>query len=193
LLELEAWREKDTNAAVGKFIILFRKYGLRANQIWGDGGGVGHAMCDMLDAAGWSINRFDFGAKAHNEALYVSRGAELWDQLAMRVKKGEVVLINDPTLISQLSTRRMLYDARGRIKMQDKEDMRKEGLKSPDRADAVIGAFAHGVQSFAQYARRVDDPFEELDRYYEGLPKDDFSRDSSAEAIQKELGGWVGE
>jgi hypothetical protein len=194
LLELEAWREKDTVAATGKFIILFRKYNLRANQIWGDGGGVGHAMCDMLDAAGWSINRFDFGAKAHNEALYVSRGAELWDMLAMRVKKGEIVLINDPTLISQLTTRKMLYDARGRIKLQDKEDMRKEGLKSPDRADAVVGAFAHGIQSFAQYAKRTRDPWEELTEAYEGLDREQLRSGElgASRGELEDLGAWTG-
>src|SRR5206468_10773461 len=102
LLELVAWRERDTNAAVGRFIIEFRKHNLRASQIWGDGGGIGHAMLGMLEAAGWPINRFDFGAKPHNDNVYVSRGAEIWDALSMRVKKAEIVLINDPVLISQL-------------------------------------------------------------------------------------------
>jgi hypothetical protein len=151
-------------------------------------------MCDMLDAAGWSINRFDFGAKAHNDALYVSRGAELWDMLAMRVKKGEVVLINDPTLISQLTTRKMLYDARGRIKLQDKEDMRKEGLKSPDRADAVIGAFAHGIQSFAQYAKRTRDPWEQLDEAYEGMDREQLQSGElgASRGELEDLGAWTG-
>ena len=169
LLELVAWRDRDTNAAVGRFIIEFRRYGLRAQQIWGDNGGVGHAMCDTLDAAGWPINRFDFGAPPGNKDVYVSRGAEIWDALSTRVKRGEIVLINDPTLISQLTTRKIVYDARGRIKLETKEEMAARGLKSPDRADAVIGAFGHGVQTFATYAKRTDDPFAELERYYDGI------------------------
>jgi phage terminase large subunit len=196
LLELVAWRERDTNAAVGRFIIEFRKYGLRAQQIWGDNGGVGHAMCDMLDAAGWPINRFDFGAHAHNEAVYVSRGAEIWDMLSMRVKKGEIVLINDPTLISQLTTRKFLYDPRGRIKLEPKDDMVSRGLKSPDRADAVIGAFAHGLQSFASYVKRLRDPWEKLDEAYEGMDRAGIGK-GLAEGISRrdleDLGAWPGD
>src|SRR5206468_61129 len=148
----------------------FRKANLRANQIWGDGGGIGHAMLGMLEAAGWPINRFDFGAKPCNDNVYVSRGAEIWDALSMRVKKAEIVLINDPVLISQLTTRKVLYDARGRFKLEPKEDMMARGLKSPDRADAVVGAFAHGQQSFATFVRKTD-PFSELEKYYDGLPQ----------------------
>ena len=192
LLELVAWRDRDTNAAVGRFIIEFRRYGLRAQQIWGDNGGVGHAMCDTLDAAGWPINRFDFGAPASNKDVYVSRGAEIWDSLSTRVKRGEIVLINDPTLISQLTTRKIVYDARGRIKLETKEEMAARGLKSPDRADAVIGSFAFGTQSFATYIKRTDDPFEALERYYEGFPQDDLNGDTGIQRQLEKMGAWTG-
>ena len=195
LLELDAWREKNTVAAVGRFIISFRKYNLRAEQIWGDNGGIGHSMCDMLSDAGWAINRFDFGAASARDDVFVSRGAEIWVNLAKQVTKGEIVLINDPTLISQLTTRKFAYDMRGRIKLESKDEMVARGLKSPDRADAVIGAFAHGQQNFATYARRADteDPFAALERYYEGHPQDDIDGDKGMERIQREMGSWAGD
>jgi phage terminase large subunit len=193
LLELVAWRDRDTNAAVGRFIIEFRRYNLRAQQIWGDNGGVGHAMCDTLDAAGWPINRFDFGAAPGNAQVYVSRGAEIWDSLSTRIKRAEIVLINDPTLISQLTTRKYAYDNRGRLKLESKEEMSARGLKSPDRADAVIGAFAHGQQSFATFAKRRDDPFEQLEKYYEGLPDEDLRGDRGIQKQLEDLGGWPGD
>ena len=194
LLELVAWRERDTTAAVGRFIIEFRKHNLRTEQIWGDGGGLGHPMCDMLQSAGWPINRFDFGSKAHNDHVFFNRGAEIWALFARRVERGELVLINDPTLISQLSTRKIFYDARGRVRLESKEDMRSRGLKSPDRADAVIAAFNHGMQNFATFAKRADteDPFDALERYYEGHPKDDIGDDRGIERIQRDLGGFAG-
>ena len=191
LLELVAWRDKNTVGAVGRFIMEFRRYNLRAEQIWGDNGGIGHSMCDMLGDAGWAINRFDFGAPSGRDDVFVSRGAEIWVTLARRVTKGEVVLINDPTLISQLTTRRFMYDARGRIKLESKEEMAARGLKSPDRADAMCGAFAHGAQSFATFVRKTD-PFSELEKYYEGLPQDDLDDDHGSAKIQRELGGFAG-
>jgi len=193
LLELVAWRERDTTASVGRFIIEFRKHHLRASQIWGDAGGLGTPMCDMLADAGWPINRFDFGGKAGNSAVYYNRGMEIWGKLSRMIEKGEVVLINDPTLISQLTTRKIFYDLKGRVKLETKDDMKARGLKSPDRADAVAGAFALGSPSFAKFVKQTDDPWEQLDAYYDGLPDDFRTGDSKDSALQKKLGGWAGE
>ena len=130
---------------------------------------MGTPMCDMLADAGWSINRFDFGGKASRSDVYYNKGAEIWGKLARQIEKGEIVLINDPTLISQLTTRKIIYDRKGRAQLEPKEDMRARGLKSPDRADAVAGAFALGSPSFARFAKQTDDPWEQLDQYYDGL------------------------
>ena len=47
LERLVCWHERDSVAAVGRFILEFRKYGLKAAQIWGDNGGGGQMMIDM--------------------------------------------------------------------------------------------------------------------------------------------------
>ena len=141
LLELIAWRERDTSAAVGRFIIEFRKHGLRASQIWGDAGGLGIPMCDMLRDAGWPINRSNFGGKARNDQLYLNVGTEIWAVLARQIERGEIVLINDPTLFAQLTTRKLLYDAKGRVRLEPKDVMASRGLRSPDRADATAACF----------------------------------------------------
>lgn len=195
LLDLVYWHEKNTVSAVGRFILEFKRHGLRSSQIWGDNGGIGHAFCDLLGELGWPIGRFDFGAHASRDLNFVSRGAEIWVNFAQRIARHEIVLVNDPTLISQLATRRFEYDMKGRIRLEDKEQMAARGLHSPDRADAVIGAFAHGSQSFAQFVQKVatEDPFGHLDRYYEGLDRGDLQRDRGDEQLQRNLGGWAGE
>jgi hypothetical protein len=191
LLELDAWVEKNTVAAVGRFVLLFRKYNLRPEQIWGDYGGIGHSFCDMLSEVGWPINHFDFGAQAARSDTFISRGAEIWTLLSRRISKGEIVLINDPVLISQLTTRQFSYDMRGRIKLETKEEMAARGIKSPDRADAVCGAFAHGNQSFADFVRKLD-PWEQLTKYYDGHPDHDMNQDRSMQHALEELGSWPG-
>lgn len=191
LLELVAWRDRDTTAAVGRFIIEFRKYGLRAEQIWGDAGGLGWPFCDMLQAAGWAINRFDFGAKAHNEQVYFNRGCEIWGNFARSIERGELSLINDPTLVSQLTTRKLFYDNKGRVRLEPKDEMRARGLKSPDRADAVVGAFAHGLRSFATFAKQTD-PWSELDKYYDGLDRE-LQSDRGLQNTLEKMGAWPGE
>ena len=84
------------------------------------------------------------GARPGDETRFVNRAAEIWSGLRRRIVNREIVLINDPTLISQLTSRKTSLDSRGRLKLETKEEMRNRGLKSPDRADAVVAAFADG-------------------------------------------------
>ena len=147
LMELIGWRDSNTTAAVGRFILLFRRYGLKASQIWGDNGGLGHPMCDMLRDAGWPINRTDFGAKARDEAHFINLATELWFELGSKIERGEIVLLNDPLLVAQLTSRRVFYDARGRLKLEPKDDLRARGVRSPDRGDAVAACFYYGSSS----------------------------------------------
>jgi len=192
LLQLIGWHDTNAISIVGRFILEFRKHSLRAEQVWGDAGGLGLPLCDMLRDAGWPINRFSFGAKASNEDHFISRGSEIWHSLATRLAKGELVLINDPTLVSQLTSRKTTYDARGRLGIEKKEDMASRGVKSPDRADAVCGAFAHGVQTFATYAARLKDPWEKLDEAYAGMERATMT-DRGLRHELDEAGAWCGD
>jgi phage terminase large subunit len=216
LLELIAWRERDTSAAVGRFIIEFRRHGLRASQIWGDAGGLGTPMCDMLRDAGWPINRSNFGAKARNEQLYTNVATELWAGLARQIERGEIVLLDDPTLFAQLTTRKLLYDARGRVRIEPKDILRNRGVKSPDRADAVAAAFYYGGNGFYRPSQHRGGQGNGSGFYRPSLDEDrsswGFNPHLSAEqwygddsqpvhsdglldgdaAIQQRIGGWPG-
>jgi phage terminase large subunit len=191
LMDLIGWHDTNAISIVGRFLMEFRKAGLRAEQIWGDSGGLGLPMCDMLRDAGWPINRFSFGAKPTDEDHYVSRGAEVWHSFAQRIARGELVLLNDPTLVSQLTSRKSTLDARGRLGIEKKDDMAARGVKSPDRADAVIGAFSHGVMNFAAYVGRKTDPWEKLDEAYEGFERSKL-RDRALERQLDDMGSWTG-
>jgi hypothetical protein len=48
----------------------------------------------------------------------------------------------DEQAISQLATIRYYYNARGQLLIESKEDARKRGIKSPDRAEAMMLAYA---------------------------------------------------
>lgn len=197
LMQLVAWHGTDTPSILGRFIMEFRKFGLKPDQIWGDSGGLGLPFCDMLRDAGWPINRFSFGAKAVDDERYISRGAEAWHSFAARVLRGELALINDPVLIAQLTSRKTVIDARGRLGIEKKDDMSARGVKSPDRADAVIGAFTHGVLNFATYAKRMDhDPWSNLEEEYEGydrMNRGSGRYDSEHRQEMESLGSWTGD
>jgi hypothetical protein len=135
-----AWRDRDTMAAVGRFIIEFTKAGLQSHEIFADEGGLGKPMIDALWRSGWEVNRVNNGQKAYDPA-YEARGAEMWHETAAAATRGEVILPADDDLISQLTTRRASITSDGRLGIEPKRELAKRNLPSPDRADAICGAW----------------------------------------------------
>lgn len=73
-----------------------------------------------------------------------------------------VQLPEDEDLIAQLSVRKYSITSDGRIQIESKKAMKDRGLKSPDRAEAVVMAFA------PLYVRRRDDSRPERKRKERG-------------------------
>jgi hypothetical protein len=90
-------------------------------------------------------------------------------------------------LISQLTSRKTSLDSRGRLKLETKEEMRNRGLKSPDRADAVVAAFGLGSGFVNSINRRFlaapsVDPMAALNAHYDGLGEDSYEDNEYARA-----------
>ncbi len=66
---------------------------------------------------------------------YKDLGTELWGNVKKALET--VSLPDDQELIEQLTNRRYHIEPDGRIKLERKEDMKKRGIHSPDRADAL--------------------------------------------------------
>ena len=137
ILPMIAWREKDTMAAVGRFIVEFKKAGLEANNIYADSGGMGMVMCDALAEAGWVVNRVNFGATAYDNNAYTNRSAEMWYGMAKKIEDAEIILPEDEDLTAQLTCRRTITNSKGKLGVESKDSMRARGIASPDRADAL--------------------------------------------------------
>lgn len=149
------WREKDTTAAIGRFITEFRRLGADQSNVWADGSGIGIPMCDALREAGWTVNRVNNGEAAFDDEKFANRGTEMWVKFARLVETGKVILPKeDEVLHRQLTTRRLEHNAKGKLIIEPKEKMKKRGLDSPDRADALILAVCGGGLSVEEYMRQ---------------------------------------
>ena len=137
ILPMIAWREKDTMAAVGRFIVEFKKAGLEANNIYADASGMGMVMCDALAESGWVVKRVNFGATAYDNNAYTNRSAEMWYNMAKRIEDAEIILPEDEDLTAQLTCRRTITNSKGKLGVESKDSMRARGIASPDRADAL--------------------------------------------------------
>lgn len=148
---VKAWAEKDTMQAVREFARLFRSEELNASQIWGDADGLGTVMIDALTEAGWRINRFHGGKPSREPAEYANLIGEVWHVGCREIARGRIVLDElDPLTFRQLTTRKTEWAENGKLRVQSKDSLRAEGFKSPDRADALLGAIVCGPEMGGQ-------------------------------------------
>ena len=148
VLSFLAWKERDTMSAVGRFIVEFKKHGLKPEDIYADASGLGMPMCDALAEAGWEVNRVNFGSAAYDTDAYTNRAAEMWYGMAKKIESAEVILPDDEDLTAQLTCRRSLVNSKGKLGVESKDSMRSRGLASPDKADALALCLDGGNMKF---------------------------------------------
>jgi hypothetical protein len=137
---IRCWRDTDPIRACKDFISEFQRLRLIPAEIFGDGSGMGSVMIAYLAEMGWRIMAIHNGSPAQDEDHYANRGSEMWFQASKQIVKKEIILPNDGILFRQLTSRRRDYDSKMRLRAEPKETMATRGLKSPDRADGVLGA-----------------------------------------------------
>lgn len=135
------FKEKDTTKAADRInaFLLSLDVPLNHPHIYGDDGGVGHSIIDMLCRMGWSVNRVLNQSRAVVSSQYGNRGAELWDR-AKRLFEERLFNpagLSDKT-IEQLTSRKYKEITKGKTFLESKKEAKAEGIHSPDRADAFI-------------------------------------------------------
>lgn len=104
--------------------------------------GIGAGVADNL--RGWGLtNVIDYIAQERpwSPEKHVNRRTESWYNLREKFRKDEINLPKDETLIGQLTAPKYKFDSAGRYALESKEDMKKRGLHSPDRADVISMLF----------------------------------------------------
>lgn len=144
---VRAWRETDTVQACRTFAHLFQEHELRPAWIWGDADGLGTVMIDQLSELGWRINRFHGGKPSTLPDEYANLIGEVWHVGVREIERGRIHLGTlDQTTFQQISSRRSEWASNGKLRVEPKDSMAKHGLRSPDRADALLGAIACGAR-----------------------------------------------
>jgi phage terminase large subunit len=160
--ELTGYRNKETTETTGIVLrhaaeMLKEHPHLEKIYIKVDDSGVGGGVTDQLKERiheqnlPYRVFPVINNSKANDDEYYENVGTEQWGVLRemlqesftayMQGKEPLIDLPNDDTLISQLSTRKYKITSRGKIVLERKDDMKKRGLDSPDRADAIVLSF----------------------------------------------------
>lgn len=140
----KTFSKKDTMEAVG----LIAKE-IRENQfdaVFIDIGGLGVGIYDRLIELGHrKVYPVNFGSKATDDETYLNKRAEIWGEVKNWLKSLPVSVPDDDELHSDLISPRYSYDSMQRIKLEKKEEMRKRGVRSPDKGDALALTFSEPV------------------------------------------------
>ena len=142
---VEAWRDDDTVRMRRRVVRLQEALGVPAARAWGDGSGAGRNVLQDMAEEGFRMRAFLGGAPSEDRENYQDLNADAWFGFARDLRAGRLRLEGvDGETFRQLTCRRMEWDRKGRLRCEPKEVMRARGLHSPDRADAVVGAWWAG-------------------------------------------------
>jgi phage terminase large subunit len=89
-------------------------------------------VCPMRDIEGINV-----GMEAHDAGMFANKRAEIYWGLREMFMQGDISIPDDEELINQLANIKFSYSPKGSIIIESKEEMKKRGLHSPDKADAL--------------------------------------------------------
>lgn len=108
--------------------------------------GVGHYMARHIEDAGYVTNDINVGEAAHDKEKFANLKAELYWGLREHLESGIVTGLRDDLMIGQTAGIRYRHNSRGQIVIESKDEARKRGVKSPDRAESLMLCFAADFQ-----------------------------------------------
>lgn len=143
-------REKDTVKAARKVVTECKRRGIEQGRVWGDVCGIGLSIMQSAQHyERWRFKPFNGGEKVQDptkQKQFLNLNAYSWHLFRQALERGEVYFPDglDETTIDQLCDRYMEWNEKGVVQLEKKEDLKDRGLKSPDRADALIMAWYGG-------------------------------------------------
>lgn len=167
-LEFKSYSKYDNVAVANQATHFIREF--RPARVFIDAGGVGGGVVDILHDRGFKkiVRAVMFGGRALNDDRYHNRRAEMWDELRQWLQSVPSVRIpDDENLCAELAAVGKKYDSRGRLQLEEKDEIKRRLGRSPDMADALALTFAEPV-------------YDRGDSYYYGL------KENSIESLFKQ-------
>lgn len=158
ILALHAWSKPDPR---GDVLAVLEPWRERIERVSVDSAGLGYYFGLFLRDQPWlkgKVRLINVGEQAHQKARYLNLRAELYWALRQHFQDGDVHGLTDELLYSQLASIRYEHNARGQVVIESKEEARKRGVRSPDRAEALMLALADPTRPglLEYYRQRVE-------------------------------------
>jgi hypothetical protein len=111
--------------------------------------GLGSGVVDRLAEQNLPVRGVNVAEAPSTKKNYLNLRAELWFAIKDWLVLRNCRLPNDDELVSELAAPSYKYTSTGKIKIESKDEMKKRGVKSPDKADALALTMASSAASFS--------------------------------------------
>ncbi len=139
IVDLRTWSKADPR---GEIVAALNQYKSDLETVNIDSVGIGYHVATYLGDCGFPVQEINVGDRANDTEKFANLKAELYWGLRLRAETGDISGLTDERTIAQLAGVRYSHNARGQVEIESKEQARKRGVKSPDRAEAVMLAYA---------------------------------------------------
>lgn len=141
LMEMHCYNDPDPR---GKVLHDLMPWKMRDPIVNVDSAGLGYYFAKHIEDNDYTVNRINVGKKTNDPERFVNLKAELYWGLRERFEDGSlngeaIFHMDDDRIISQLASIKYDHDPRGRVRIKSKKEMvNVDGIKSPDRAEALM-------------------------------------------------------
>ncbi len=139
VLSVQSFERMDTMRLVFEVRRAVRVW--NAEAVFVDEGGVGGGVVDRLRELGAPVYGVHFGGAAQRPTRFYNRRSEIFWELRRLLNDALITLPRDEELAGQLLGLRYDISSSGQVRLEGKPEMRRRGMPSPDKADALALAF----------------------------------------------------
>ena len=142
IIHQEAWSDADPRGPVCRVLSeLSRHPRYRLGWVVVDIVGVGYNFALHLQDQGFHVHGFQAGGRPIEATLYTNRKAEAVFIMRSYFKEGWISNLVDEDTEAQLSTINYRETSRGLTEIESKDEAKRRGVSSPDRAESLMMAF----------------------------------------------------
>lgn len=154
------WRNLDLMQLCGAVVAEYEALpaGDRPLEILVDSIGLGAGVVDRLRELNLPARGINVSESPAMGGTYRNLRAELWHKAKAWLEARDCKLPKDEDLIAELATVRYKFTSNGKVQVESKDEIRKRGLASPDKADSFVLTFASDAAT-VQYGTSYNSPW----------------------------------
>jgi hypothetical protein len=142
IIAQQAWSLPDPRGELVAALGRLQNRRFRVGPVMVDSVGIGYHVATHIADHGYDVYGFNAGGASMDQEHFVNAKAEAYWALREALERGAVKGLTDEETQAQLAGIRYRHTASGRVEIESKEDAKKRGQQSPDRAEALVLAFA---------------------------------------------------